>query len=87
MTVSVPSYSTPSEVHAEEGQVLVEGPDGVAVSLTADAATRPPNGWSAPRTTPVGRRSPRNARHKVGIDAGPIDVQLLLRQGVGNMVY
>ena len=38
MTVSVPSYSTPSEVHAEEGQVLVEGPDGVAVSLTADAA-------------------------------------------------
>ena len=38
MIVSVPSYSTPSEVHAEEGQVLVEGPDGVAVSLTADAA-------------------------------------------------
>ena len=38
MIVSVPSYSTPSEVHAEEGQVLVEGPDGVAVSLTPDAA-------------------------------------------------
>ena len=38
MIISVPSYSTPSEVHAEEGQVLVEGPDGVAVSLTADAA-------------------------------------------------
>jgi hypothetical protein len=35
---SVRSYSQPSEVNAEEGQVLVEGPDGVAVSLTPDAA-------------------------------------------------
>jgi hypothetical protein len=31
-------YDTPSEVSAEEGEVIVEGPDGVAVSLTPDAA-------------------------------------------------
>ena len=35
---SVRSHSLPSEVNAEQGQVLVEGPDGVAVSLTPDAA-------------------------------------------------
>lgn len=35
---SVQVYAQPSEVSAEEGQVIVEGPDGVAVSLTADAA-------------------------------------------------
>ena len=35
---SVRSHSQPSEVNVEEGQVLVEGPDGVAVSLTPDAA-------------------------------------------------
>ena len=35
---SVRSHSEPSDVNAEAGQVLVEGPDGVAVSLTPDAA-------------------------------------------------
>ena len=35
---SVMSHPDPSEVNVEEGQVLVEGPDGVAVSLTPDAA-------------------------------------------------
>jgi len=35
---SVASHSEPSEVNAEQGQVLVEGPDGVAVTLTPDAA-------------------------------------------------
>jgi hypothetical protein len=28
----------PSRVAAEEGQVIVDGPDGVAVTLTPDAA-------------------------------------------------
>lgn len=36
--VSVKSYSDPSDVNIEEGQVIVEGPDGVAVTLTPDAA-------------------------------------------------
>lgn len=35
---SVKSYSEPSEVDVEQGQVIVEGPDGVAVTLTPDAA-------------------------------------------------
>jgi hypothetical protein len=35
---SVISYSDPSDVNAEQGQVIVEGPDGVAVTLSPDAA-------------------------------------------------
>lgn len=35
---SIGSHSEPSEVNAEQGQVIVEGPDGVAVTLTPDAA-------------------------------------------------
>jgi len=34
----VASHSEPSVVNAEQGKVLVEGPDGVAVTLTPDAA-------------------------------------------------
>lgn len=32
-------YDEPSEVDAEEGQVIVDGPDGVAVTMTARAAS------------------------------------------------
>jgi hypothetical protein len=32
------SHSEPSDVNAEQGIVIVEGPDGVAVTLTPDAA-------------------------------------------------
>jgi hypothetical protein len=32
-------HETPSTVTAVQGQVLVDGPDGVAVSFTPDAAT------------------------------------------------
>lgn len=31
-------YDTPSEVKAEDGVVVVDGPDGVDVELTPDAA-------------------------------------------------
>ena len=31
-------YDQPSEVSAEQGEVIVDGPDGVAVSLTPAAA-------------------------------------------------
>jgi hypothetical protein len=34
----ITSHSEPSEVNAEQGIVLVEGPNGVAVTLTPDAA-------------------------------------------------
>lgn len=32
------TYETPSNVDAEDGHVMVDGPDGVAVSLTPEAA-------------------------------------------------
>jgi hypothetical protein len=35
---SVRAHAEASDVNAEQGQVLVEGPDGVAVTLTPDAA-------------------------------------------------
>lgn len=31
-------YDTPSDVSVEQGQVHMDGPDGVSVSLTPDAA-------------------------------------------------
>lgn len=31
-------YDEPSSVESEKGEVIVDGPDGVAVSLTPDAA-------------------------------------------------
>jgi hypothetical protein len=31
-------YNEPSDVDAQDGTVIVDGPDGVAVSLTPDAA-------------------------------------------------
>jgi len=31
-------YDEPSEVYVDQGQVHMDGPDGVAVSLTPDAA-------------------------------------------------
>ena len=36
--VSLGAHGEPSEVAAESGEVIVEGPDGVAVTLTPDAA-------------------------------------------------
>ena len=33
-----PLFDEPSEVSAEQGEVVVDGPDGVAVSLTPEAA-------------------------------------------------
>jgi hypothetical protein len=35
---AINSHSEPSDVNAEQGIVIVEGPDGVAVTLTPDAA-------------------------------------------------
>jgi hypothetical protein len=37
-TVSIDAHFEASEVTAEQGEVIVEGPDGVAVTLTPDAA-------------------------------------------------
>lgn len=32
------AHSKPSDVNAEQGEVLVDGPDGLATALTPDAA-------------------------------------------------
>jgi len=32
------AYSDPSEVTAEDGEVMVDGPDGIAFAFTPDAA-------------------------------------------------
>ena len=32
------AYDTPSKVTAEEGEVLVDGPNGIAFSMTPEAA-------------------------------------------------
>lgn len=32
------AFDTPSKVSAEEGEVVVDGPDGVAYSMTPEAA-------------------------------------------------
>ena len=37
---SVAVFGEPSEVIVEEGEVIVEGPDGVAVTLTEETARR-----------------------------------------------
>jgi len=31
-------YDTPGEIDAEQGEVIVDGPDGIAFSLTPEAA-------------------------------------------------
>lgn len=36
-------YDKPSDVSAEDGTVMVDGPDGVAVSLTPEAAEETSN--------------------------------------------
>jgi hypothetical protein len=36
--VENPTYDTPSEIDAEQGEVIIDGPDGVAFSLTPEAA-------------------------------------------------
>lgn len=38
MTSSNAPYESPSEVDAEDGAVIVDGPDGVATAMTPDAA-------------------------------------------------
>lgn len=32
------AYDTPSDVAAEQGEVIVDGPDGVAITMTPNAA-------------------------------------------------
>lgn len=49
-------YDTPSEVRVEEGNVAVDGPDGVDVLLTPDAALETSNRLLDGATEAHGRR-------------------------------
>ena len=55
---SVSVFAEASEVSAEEGDVIVEGPDGVAVTLTPDAAEE-----TARRLTDAAAKARRQQRH------------------------
>ena len=53
-------HNDPSEVTAEEGIVMVDGPDGVAVSLTPDATERTSRRLAEGSKTARGQRSGGN---------------------------
>ncbi len=51
-------FAEASEVSAEEGDVIVEGPDGVAITLTPDAAEE-----TARRLTDAAAQARRQQQH------------------------
>jgi len=51
-----PAYDEPSEVEAKDGEVLVDGPDGVAVSLTPEAAAETSDRMMEGAATAAGQR-------------------------------
>lgn len=51
------SSNLPSEVLAENGEVLVDGPDGTAITMTPDAAEETADACS----TQLRKRGPRRA--------------------------
>jgi hypothetical protein len=57
-------YDEPSKVNAEEGEVLVDGPDGVAVSLTPDAAVETSDRLLEGAMTARGQQLLERARRK-----------------------
>ncbi|MGZ8283785.1 MAG: hypothetical protein ACXWUN_12665 [Allosphingosinicella sp.] len=59
---SVVTHKLPSEVAAEQGAVIVEGPDGVAVTLTPDAAEE--TGRRMLRAASEARRQSRTAQER-----------------------
>jgi hypothetical protein len=38
--MSIKPYDVPANVTAEQGEVMLDGPDGLAVSFTPDAASK-----------------------------------------------
>lgn len=51
------AYDKPSEVTAESGEVMVDGPDGVAIAFTPDAADETSHRLSAGARKARGQRS------------------------------
>ncbi|MES2057381.1 MAG: hypothetical protein V4564_15715 [Pseudomonadota bacterium] len=62
-------HDTPTEATAEQGEVMLDGPDGLAVSLTPDAARR-----SAERIARAAREAGNQSRTvEASTGSAPID--------------
>ena len=59
-------YDQPSEVTAEGGEVIVDGPDAVAVRLTPDAAIETSNRLFQAGVTARGQKFARGRREPPG---------------------
>ena len=57
-------HGEPSEVSADDGDVLVKGPDAVDVRMTPDAAEEASNRWLEGSMKARGQRHLRNYPHK-----------------------
>ncbi|HEY8592649.1 MAG TPA: hypothetical protein VIL42_07270 [Sphingomicrobium sp.] len=53
-------YDTASDVHADDGAVSVEGPDGVSVQLTPEAAEKTANALAEGVVVARGQRRSRS---------------------------
>jgi hypothetical protein len=61
-------WNEPSDVAAEDGEVVVDGPDGVAITLTPDAAVETSQRLLEGGLTAQGQRVAK--RNEAGRDAG-----------------
>ena len=58
------TYAEPSHVAAEDGRVLVDGPDGVDVALTVEAAAETSDRLLAGAAKAAGQRRLANLDHR-----------------------
>jgi hypothetical protein len=63
-SMSKDTYSQPSEVVAEDGKVLVDGPDGVDVALTPDAALETANRLTDEAARAAGQEREKSIDHR-----------------------
>jgi hypothetical protein len=61
-------HEMPSDVTAEEGEVQVDGPDGVAISFTPDAALETSDRLFHGATEAKGQKIQREAARKLPTD-------------------
>lgn len=59
-------YDEPTKVDAEDGNVVLDGPDGVDVSMTPDAALETSDRLLFGATQAMGQRIQEEQRHKKG---------------------
>lgn len=59
-------YDEPTKVNAEDGNVVLDGPDGVAVSMTPDAALETSDRLLSGAAQAMGQRVQEEQRYKIG---------------------